>query len=559
MKNTYFSLYPLFLGFFLLLLSSNIYSQQLAFPGADGYGRYTTGGRGGTVYEVTNLNDSGAGSLRYACQQSGSRTVVFKVSGTIMLDSTLNINNGDITIAGQTAPGDGICIGGYNFQLNADNVIIRFIRFRLGNLNVANCECDALGGRDLSDIMIDHCSMSWSIDEVASFYQNTNMTMQWCIISESLYNSGHAKGAHGYGGIQGGYGATFHHNLYANNTSRNPRINGGRFLVDKAADDLTDFRNNVIFNWGYYTIYGGEYGHQNIVNNYYKYGSATKTSSSGKTKYMIANIDRGGYDDPGEWYIDGNYVYGYPAISADNWSGGVQGADATTDSARVLTPFTYYISKIQTAEEAYADVLKYVGCSYPKRDTIDFRIIGEVSSGVCTYGDTYIAQSGILNHGIVDSQTTVGGWPSLSSAIAPTDSDNDGMPDAWEDANGLNANLYSDGSVVASNGYTNLENYLNSLVEEVISDNTTDIMESVSSEMSFDATTIIDNELNISSLNTQNITVTIADVYGRTVLQKELFVKDGTITINMSNFIAGIYVCHVFADGKSKSLRILKK
>lgn len=543
----------------MLLLSGSMFSQQLAFPGADGYGRFTTGGRGGTVYEVTNLNDSGAGSLRYAVEQSGPRTVVFKVSGTIQLESPLKINNGDITIAGQTAPGDGICVGGYNFQLNADNIIIRFVRFRLGNENVANCECDALGGRYLTDVIIDHCSMSWSIDEVASFYQNTNMTMQWCIMSESLYNSGHVKGAHGYGGIQGGDGATFHHNLYANNTSRNPRLCGARFHIETAETDLTDFRNNVIYNWGYYTIYGGEYGHQNIVNNYYKYGPATKTSSSGRTKYMIATINRGSEADPGEWYIDGNYVYGYPSISADNWSGGVQGADATTDSARVLTPFTYYISETQTAEEAYEDVLKHAGCSYPKRDTIDSRIIGEVRSGVCNFGDSYVAESGILNHGIIDSQASVGGWPILSSTTAPTDSDHDGMPDDWENANGLNSNLASDGAAVASNGYTNLENYLNSLVVEIISDNTTDAKESISSEVSINVSTVVDNKLSISSLSSQNILVTIADIYGRTVLQTEPSVSNGSASVDVSELVTGIYVCHIFADGKSTAVKFLKK
>lgn len=455
------------ISFFLLLFLDSSFAAQLAFPGAEGYGRYTTGGRGGNVYEVTNLNDSGTGSLRDAVSKSGARTIVFRVSGTIQLSSSLKIENGDLTIAGQTAPGDGICIAGYNVEILADNVIVRFLRFRLGNQNVANCECDAFGGRNRKNMIIDHCSMSWSIDEVGSFYDNTNMTLQWCIMSESLYNSGHVKGRHGYAGIQGGKGATFHHNLYANNTSRNPRINGGRFNLTTADLDLTDFRNNVIFNWGYYSIYGGEYGHTNIVNNYFKAGPATK---SGASRYMIARLDRGTYTDPGEWYIAGNTVYGNATVSANNWSGGVQGPDATTDTAKVSTPFTFYINRTQTANNAYEDVLAYAGACYPKRDAVDARIVNEAKTGICLYSDTsYTSYSGIKGvTGIIDSQNTVGAWPTLNTLTALIDTDADGMPDVWELANGLDPNSSADRNTLNANGYTMLEVYLNSLVDSVM-------------------------------------------------------------------------------------------
>ncbi|MDP3580528.1 MAG: pectate lyase, partial [Ignavibacteria bacterium] len=292
-----------------------------SFPGAEGFGKYTTGGRGGTVYEVTNLNDDNLpGSLRWAISQSGPRTIVFRVSGTIQLKSTLSISKGDLTIAGQTAPGDGICLRDYTLSVNANNVIIRFIRSRYGDAISTN-EDDAIHGMGYyKNIIIDHCSFSWSVDETASFYNNENFTMQWCLISESLYASIHAKGNHGYGGIWGGTNASYHHNLLAHHTSRNPRFAGGQ----TATCVNVDFRNNAIFNWGFNSAYGGEEGKINVVSNYYKSGPAT--SSGVKARILDASPNPTEGKGVGQFFVDQNYVEGYAAITANNWAGGVQGS-----------------------------------------------------------------------------------------------------------------------------------------------------------------------------------------------------------------------------------------
>ena len=239
--------------------------KQLAFPGAEGFGRYTTGGRGGTVYHVTTLEDTGEeGSFRWACNQKGPRTIIFDVSGTIYLTSPLRLSNGDVTIAGQTSPGGGICIADYPFSIGADNVIIRYMRFRCGNRHVDEHEGDGLGGMDLNDVIIDHCSVSWSVDECLSVYGSRNLTVQWCIAAQSMVNAGHSKGSHGYGGNWGGSGASYHHNLIIHHTSRTPRL-GPR--PSTQTDERMDMRNNVIYNWGGNRCYGGEGMNVNIVNN----------------------------------------------------------------------------------------------------------------------------------------------------------------------------------------------------------------------------------------------------------------------------------------------------
>ncbi len=421
-------------------------TAALAFPGAEGFGKFTTGGRGGQVVVVTNLEDNGPGSLRSAIQKKGPRIIVFALSGNIDLKAPLDINNGDVTIAGQSAPGDGICIRNYPVSIKADNVIVRYMRFRLGD--VAGQQDDALGAnRGRRNIIVDHCSMSWATDESASFYRNENFTLQWSIISESLNQSVHAKGDHGYGGIWGGKGATFHHNLIANHTSRTPRFSGSS-STPNSPDELVDFRNNVIFNWGANSTYGGEKGRYNMVNNYYKAGPATVSSK----KDRIVNPSQ----PYGRFYVAGNYVAGHPNISQDNWDGGVQCEHP--DSVKTTQPFEVTAIGQQEAAQAYEAVLAHAGASH-RRDAVDARVVAEVKSGKPT--------SGKKKNGIIDSQNDVGGWPELKSAPAPEDKDQDGMPDAWERQHKLDSNSSADAAAYTlDKRYTNIEVYLNSLVSE---------------------------------------------------------------------------------------------
>ena len=421
-------------------------AQPLAFPGAEGYGKYVTGGRGGDVVYVSNLNDAGEGSFREAVEMEGPRTVVFSISGNIQLESPVVIYNGDLTIAGQTAPGEGITIQDYPVELEADNIIVRYMRFRLGDVN--KFQGDAFSGTEVHDVIIDHCSMSWGIDEVSSFYRNENFTLQWSIISESLANSYHEKGRHGYGGIWGGQKATFHHNLIAHHTSRTPR------LADSDPDDNPtnrkfDFYNNVIYNWRFNSMYGGEKGQHNIVNNYYKAGPATDDDVSDR----IVNPSR----PYGTFYVSGNIVEGYPEVTENNWNGGVQAKDFR--QVRVQQPFDFEPSQVTSAERAFEKVLAFSGANH-QRDEVDKRVVEEVKSGSATYKGSKSRLPGII-----DSQEDVGGWPELSSGKAPKDTDRDGMPDAWETKHGLDANNAEDSKATDLHEYyTNLEMYLNSLV-----------------------------------------------------------------------------------------------
>lgn len=461
---------------FLLFISTLSVAAQLsdipAFPGAEGFGKYTTGGRGGRVIYVTRLDDDNfEGSLRYAINQSGARTILFKISGTIQLKSTLKIEKDNITIAGQIAPGDGICLRDYALKVDADNVIIRFMRFRMGD--AAKQEDDALGGRFHKNIIIDHCSMSWSTDECTSFYQNENFTLQWCLVAESLCNSVHDKGAHGYGGIWGGKNASFHHNLLAHHDSRNPRLgeyNGDIF----ALTDNVDLRNNVIYNWRGNSCYGGEGMNVNIVNCYYKAGPATTKEERIISIDYEKEKDKDTYSVWGKFYIDGNVMTGSERATEDNWTYGVYNqfhnsygtiSEEDKKSMRLNIPHNTREITTHTAKKAYELVLKYVGASLV-RDTVDKRILHDVETGTATITD---GGNGSAN-GIIDTQAAVGGWPELNSTEAPEDTDGDGMPDKWEDSHNLDRNDPADAKLkTLDDDYSNLEIYLNNLVAAIIS------------------------------------------------------------------------------------------
>lgn len=426
-------------------VSQQAVEQPLAFPGAEGFGRFTTGGRGGAIIVVTTLDDSGPGSLREAVRMKGPRTILFAVSGTIALESALEIKNGDVTIAGQSAPGGGICIRNYPVKIGADNVIIRYMRFRLGDER--KVEDDALNGVRHRQIIIDHCSISWATDECASFYRNTDFTLQWCIISESLNESVHVKGEHGYGGIWGGAGASFHHNLIASHNSRLPRFSGSS-TTPNGPDELVDFSNNVIYNWMGNNTYGGERGRYNVVNNYYKPGPATSGSKANRILNPSAPY--------GRFYVSGNHLVNNVDVTNSNVRGVI--ADDSVAFILVKEPFAVMGIRLQTAEDAYRDVLQYAGASVV-RDAVDARLIGEVRSGRST--------SGKHKNGIIDTQADVGGWPALITGEAPADADGDGMPDAWERAHQLNPADASDAWQPSKSNpmYPNLEVYLASRVQ----------------------------------------------------------------------------------------------
>lgn len=457
------------LSIILLFVGLNILAQQIAFPTAEGYGKYALGGRGGVVIEVTNLNDSGEGSLRAAVEASGPRTVVFRISGTIILESPLVIRKPYITIAGQTAPGDGICLKKNPLIIGADNVIVRYLRVRLGN--ESGDDTDAVSSRFTKHIILDHISASWSVDETMSVYHCDSITVQWCIVSESMFNSNHIKGAHGFGGIWGSNYGSYHHNLIASHGSRNPRMGSG--------SGYTDYRNNVLYNWGYNSCYGGEnqqvgdprfsFSKFNIVANYYKPGPATQP---GNISYRIIQPAMRNNDtaDFGKWYVAGNEIEGNSKVTADNWDGGVQpqGGEGNLPFVKMEKPWPSMPINQQMAKEAFGLVLENAGATLPKRDPIDTRIIKEAKGGYATYeGSTYKKNKTVPDSskktGIIDTQLDVGGWPELKSTPAPLDTDHDGMPDEWEDKNNLDKENPDDRNIVASDGYTMLEKYLNSI------------------------------------------------------------------------------------------------
>ncbi|WP_084490372.1 pectate lyase [Niabella ginsenosidivorans] len=445
-------------------------SGIIAFPGAEGFGKYTTGGRGGKVYIVTNLDDDGEGSLRKAVTGNNPAIIVFAVSGTIHLQSRLNIK-GNKTIAGQTAPGGGICLADQPVVLAGNNIIVRFLRFRMGDRyqNKGRTDGggsdDAFGGAGKKNILIDHCSMSWSTDEVCSIYKSDSTTLQWNIITEPLNYSYHFEEGdqdfehHGYGGIWGGAHFSAHHNLFAHCNSRNPRFNGVRL---GATAELADFANNVIYNWGINTIYGGEGGHYNITNNYFKYGPSTKAS----VKYRIVNPNKVAKDNIpfGSYFVNGNYVDGAADITRDNYKGIRMGNDGTTtdkQQAVMEKPFDVVPVPYQSANNAYQAVLDKAGAFLPERDTLDQRIINDVKNRTGRFIDV----QGNYPHG-TPYEKTVSAWPALKQGVVPADTDKDGIPDSWEKTHGLNPGDPKDAALsTLHKNYSNIEVYINSLVK----------------------------------------------------------------------------------------------
>ncbi|MBE6332186.1 MAG: polysaccharide lyase [Bacteroidales bacterium] len=461
-----------------------------AFPGAMGGGMYSFGGRGGKIYVVTSLADSGPGTLREACEAAGARIVVFNVAGEIRLERPINVKAPYITIFGQTAPGNGVVITRHSLLVDTHDVVIRYMRFRRGSTDVAFRD-DACGGNGLGNIIYDHCSASWGLDEVMSMYRHVyarnekgygtklptvNITIQNCMFAEGLdmYN-------HGFGASIGGHNTLFARNLFANNISRNPSV---------AMDGDFNFVNNVLYNWWNRSIDGGDNNSQfNIVNNYLKPGPITgydvqqkaidpKASirwrilkpESGRSKEQVAQF--------GKAYVGGNIVDGYPEVTADNWAGGVQPAGIKTrqgiiDTLKADAPFPMpYIDTIYTAADAYEVVLANVGATKPMRDAVDERIIRTVRSGQPEYAKNakpctspYVKRrlpDDSYKLGIITDPQQVGGLPQYKGKPRK-DSDGDGIPDEWEKANGLDPNNSNDAKTIREDGYMNIEWYANSL------------------------------------------------------------------------------------------------
>ncbi|RZK59153.1 MAG: polysaccharide lyase [Pedobacter sp.] len=463
-------------------------SEIIAFPGAEGGGAYSFGGRGGRVIVVKNLNDSGPGSLRDACEQGGARIVVFNVAGIIRIKTPLIIRAPYITIAGQTAPGDGVCVAGESVWINTHDVIVRFMRFRRGETFVGRRD-DAIGGNPVGNIMIDHVSASWGLDENMSMYRHmyndstgkiedklatVNITIQNSIFSEALDYWNHA-----FGSTLGGENCTFMRNLWADNGARNPSIGW---------NGIFNFANNVIFNWNNRSTDGGDYtALYNIINNYYKPGPVTNLNEP--ISYRILKPESGRSKLPyvvfGRAYVSGNIIEGNEKVTKDNWNGGVQLEDKKGESMSFEQSKTYFAAmkvdkpfpmakiSILPTLQAKEFVLTNVGANLPKRDPVDTRVIKQVVTGKIEVHPNAKPSDFQFEHrrlakdsykqGIITEVSQVGGYPEYKGTPYK-DSDDDGMPDAYETKVGLNPKDASDAAKITKSGYSNIEIYLNSVV-----------------------------------------------------------------------------------------------
>ena len=570
-----------------LCATSLINAQQIAFPGAEGWGRFATGGRaiderGSNIYFVTTLEDyldsetPIEGSLRWALNTGDDtpRTILFKVGGTINLKSRLKAGKPNVTIAGQSAPGGGICISGANIYMHSNNYIVRHLRFRAGD--ISNSNYSALGIENAQNIIIDHCSFSWSMEENVTMYDNKYTTMQWCILSEPLYYTRHQKGERGYGSQWGGEHSSYHHNLIAHCVSRAPRVNGARdksswghdFFVD------TEIVNNVIYNWGNKgAVYGGEleavvedaYSYTNLINNYYKPGPTTNTFQERWFADMSHTSSKA--TGLGRWHVEGNMFEineykndknkgDHTAVNNNNWLYAEEsnskkalnpraGIDFVNDIKLTEASATGEIT-VQDAYSAYKDVVKYAGAQLPKLDEVDARILAEAAGEIAPkdYGTVKVGST-TKYPGIINSQDDLkpegageewSAWPDLSmkeNESLPIDTDNDGIPDAWEDANGLDSNNADDSALIASNGYSNLENYLNSIVA-------TSIKESVT-ESKNELKSFYDKQNRKISFNAgvNPLTLDIYSVHGAKVKSTDV---SAASTVDCTSLNKGIYI-----------------
>ncbi|MEI9955928.1 MAG: polysaccharide lyase [Ferruginibacter sp.] len=455
-------------------------AKIVAFPGAQGGGAYTQGGRGGKVFVVTSLEDRGPNTLRAACEEGGARIIVFNVAGIIKLKSPINIRAPYITIEGQTAPGDGVCIAGESVLIDTHDVIIRFMRFRRGQTSVTRRD-DALGGNPVGNIILDHVSGSWGLDENMSIYRHVydrkdgkgeklptvNVTIQNSIFSEGLDTYNHA-----FGSTIGGRNSTFMRNLWANNIARNPSV---------GMDGDFGFVNNVVFNWWNRSADGGDdKSFFNFINNYYKPGPITPKGKPIAYRILKPESGRSHKDSLyfGKAYVNGNIVEGNETVTKDNWAGGVQIQDMPdagkyTNAIRVDKPFPIASFPFMAAKDAYSYVLDNAGATLPVRDAVDKRIVEDVRTGKITYdknAQPYTAKfvkrrlpADSYKDGIISDISQVGGYPEYKGTPY-VDSDNDGIPDAWEIKNKLNPKDASDAAKITKSGYSNIEVYLNSVV-----------------------------------------------------------------------------------------------